>query len=52
MKITKQRLKQIIQEELLIVLKEDSGRLGNGYKWCPSGTACPPQSTKTNWWKE
>ena len=51
MKLTKSQLEQIIKEELEQVLNEEGGRLGNGYKWCPSGTKCPPQQTKTKWWK-
>jgi len=45
------RLKEMIKEELIKILKEESGYLGNGYKWCPSGTKCPPQVNKTKWWK-
>jgi|TARA_R110000824_G_scaffold212843_3_gene399159 hypothetical protein len=51
MNITKQQLKQLIKEEARALLEEESGNLSNGYKWCPAGTACPPQTTKTNWWK-
>ncbi len=51
MKLTEQRLKQLIREELRLILEAESGTLGNGYKWCPSGAKCPPQSNKTTWWK-
>jgi len=50
-KITKQQLQQLVKEEFHALLEEKSGHLSNGYKWCPAGTACPPQTTKTNWWK-
>ncbi len=46
MKLTKLQLKQLIKEELT-----KSGYLGNGYKWCPAGSKCSPQETKTKWWK-
>jgi len=49
-RITKQQLKQIIREEIELIV-EEGGYLGNGYKWCPSGTKCSPQQTKTKWWK-
>jgi len=44
MKLSKQKLKQIIQEEL-------SNYLSNLYKWCPAGTKCAPEKKKTKWWK-
>jgi len=44
MKLTKQKLKQIIKEEL-------SDYLSNIYKWCPSGSKCAPEKKKTKWWK-
>ena len=44
MKFTKQKLKQIIEEEL-------SDYLSNIYKWCPEGSKCTPEKQKTKWWK-
>ena len=50
MKITKDKLIELVREELELVL-EESGFLGNGYKWCKVGTKCSPQQSKTKWWK-
>ena len=50
MKLTQSKLKQIIKEEIKLLSKK-SGYLGNGYKWCLAHTSCPPQTTKTKWWK-
>ena len=49
MKITKSKLKQIIQEEIAKINISDY--LSNIYKWCPEGTKCAPESKKTKWWK-
>ncbi len=52
MKITKERLKQIIKEELEEIIAEEqtSGNLSNIYKLCPPNTECKPETQKTNWW--
>jgi hypothetical protein len=44
MKLSKQKLKQIIKEEL-------SNYLSNIYKWCATGSKCAPEKKKTTWWK-
>ena len=52
MKLTKSQLKQIIKEEIENILVEsESDYISNIYKWCPAGTACPPERKKTKWWK-
>jgi len=49
--LTENDLRNLVREELEKMLEEDSGLLGNGYKWCDSGTKCSPKSNKTKWWK-
>ena len=50
MKITEEKLRKIIKEEIQAALSE-SGVLWNIYGWCPAGSKCPPKKQKTNWWK-
>ena len=44
MKLSKQKLRQIVEEEL-------SNYLSNIYKWCPEGSKCAPEKKKKKWWK-
>ena len=41
-------MKKLIKEEIEKMLVEgESDYLSNIYKWCPAGTACPPERKKT-----
>jgi len=43
-KVTRKELRQMLSEG-------QSDIISNLYKWCPAGTQCLPESTKTKWWK-
>ena len=53
MKLTQSQLREVIKEEVEKVISgSESGYLSNIYKWCPSGSKCPPGKEKTTWWKK